>query len=188
MNTPPKIISILLGWITPAEFRSELLGDMAEQFHIIASNEGRKAAINWYFTQTIRSMGGLLMHSLVSNNPIKFISALLLGAITIEAVNLIMAVLKFAAFGTPENSPFTVTSAAVLWSFTGALSGGFITNWMLGKRNLFALAVLGLVTLRPAFGTADENNLMLFSLIAVFAGFTVAELMVRKVKSGFTAH
>ncbi len=125
------------------------------------------------------------MHSFLSANPVKIISAILLGAMASEGSNLIMAFIKYQAFGT--QSGITLIAAATIWAFIGAVTGSFVANWMLGKRNIFVLAIIGLVSLRPALGTPNENNLMLFSILAVLLGFTLSELLARTVKPKFNA-
>jgi putative ABC transport system permease protein len=57
---PPRVARFLLGRLLPVEDREHFLGDVDEEFHLMATERSRATATLWYWMQAIRSAPGLL--------------------------------------------------------------------------------------------------------------------------------
>ena len=66
---PSRIQRRLMWLISPRHLRNELLGDMEEEFHGIASRVSPAAASRWYRRQLVRSAGPLLGQRLRACRP-----------------------------------------------------------------------------------------------------------------------
>ena len=57
---PPRLARFLLGRLLPPDEREHFLGDVDEEFHLIATKRSTVVATLWYWTQAIRSVPDLV--------------------------------------------------------------------------------------------------------------------------------
>jgi hypothetical protein len=92
---PPRIASGLLNLFTPPDEEESVLGDLLEEFSLLASKSGVAFARSWYWRQAVKTIvhlfgtsfrvapwsttaavvGGFLLHRFVSGLPDKLLSA-----------------------------------------------------------------------------------------------------------------
>lgn len=92
---PPRVASWLLNLFTPPDEEESILGDLLEEFSLLASKSGVAFARSWYWRQAVKTtvhlfgtafrvapwsttaavVGGFLLHRFVSGLPNKLLSA-----------------------------------------------------------------------------------------------------------------
>ncbi len=129
---------ILLSLFAPRRDREMIAGDLAEEYALLASTAGPRAASRWYFNQALRSAGPLLWSNIRRGEWLKTLGAALAGYFVVAAL-VILSDLAMSRLLHGGVVFYSLVSLAV--GFPVMMLGGYLASWM-RPRAAILLAVL----------------------------------------------
>jgi len=137
---PPRLANRLLDLVMSSRSKEMLVGDLTEEFHLLASTHPRRAS-RWYWSQVIRSVAPLLAAHVRSGLWLKTMGAALLGymAVAVIVMSSDAAMSPLMKYGVQI---YSAISLAVAWP--AMMLGGYVAA-RLRPRAAIALACLACV-------------------------------------------
>jgi len=129
---------LVLKLFAPRRDREMIAGDLAEEYSLLVSSAGPRAASRWYFNQVLRSAGPLLWANIRRGSWLKTLGAALAGYLIIAALVILsdMAMSRLVSGGVVL---YSVLSLAV--GFPVMMLGGYVAAWMRPRAAVLLAAV-----------------------------------------------
>ncbi len=132
---PPRVAAWLIDLFASPDEGESILGDLQEEFSIIAGRDGESVARHWYWRQCVRTLGHLAFGPFraapwrVLGTGIAGLALTFILAWAVRAAS-IAAVLRFPAYYYIRAPLFWYGSAPLFWY---APLAGFMTGWMMAR-------------------------------------------------------
>jgi hypothetical protein len=166
MRHPPlRMVTWILSWLVPKDFREALMGDIAEEYALRLKTASSSAALKWYLRQICASIPPLLWARLTRSAWLSTLGIALLAYFAVAVIDLILkrTILNWTA-GT--FSPFTV---GLIFTFlTVALIGYFAEQFR--RRAATVLGAMVLLTVGAMTMGMAENSPLWYRVAWLFVG------------------
>ncbi len=161
-QAPPAFTRLLLIWLTPEPFKETYLGDLEEEFHLVARARGYRNACWWYRSQLVLSI--LPMQQLRSRtNPIGKHCTILFVAIAALACT---TPLKDASV------PFYIIEHSLI--LLAAFATGYVCTFVFACKNFLVPTTIATTIVLFALYVRGEREeilwLLPFTVLAILAG------------------
>ena len=150
ITPPPRLAHAILNLIADRHEHDGLVGDLCEEFQHIVRDRGYVAASRWYWSQTVHSVGPLVLSRLTSDRVTKPVGAVVVGSVTaIVTATLFGLALTRVVDVNAEIPLLTVAAVVTACALVSSMMAGYASALVFGRLPRWTLVFVGLVVVAP---------------------------------------